>query len=121
MSEAPNGDIVSSHPKATLLTTFTAVLVSIAQQIKDDDYRKIAVPLAPFLALLLIVIFKTIYERDKCKNLIKIHESWILLLEAELQKTETSPARKKEITKEIIGYKAEIKKLQKYSVKIQYL
>ena len=39
MSNTPPGDIVSNHPKATLLTTFTAILVAIVQQIKDEDYK----------------------------------------------------------------------------------
>ena len=75
MSSTPPGDIVSSHPKATLLTTFTAILVAIVQQIKDEDYKKIAVPLAAFVVLVLSTITKTFYKRYKFNSLIMVHKS----------------------------------------------
>jgi hypothetical protein len=120
MSNSPNGDIVSNHHKATLLTTFTAVLVAIVQQIKDEDYRKIAIPAAPFVVLLLSIISKTIYKRYKCNSLIKVHKSWIVKLENELSNPGTMQARKKEISKEISGYQTEIKKLQKDAIDIEF-
>jgi len=120
MSTSPNGDIVSNHHKATLLTTFTAVLVAIVQQIKDEDYRKIAAPAAPFVVLLLSIVFKTLYKRYKCNSLIKIHKQWIVELEAELNNSTTSQVRKKEALKEIEGYQSEIKKLQKEVIDIEF-
>ena len=60
MTNPPHGDIVSKHPKATLLTAFTSFLVAIAQQIKDEDYRKIAVPLAPFVVLLFSIYIQNL-------------------------------------------------------------
>jgi len=38
MSDTPSGDIVSKNPKTTLLTTFTAILETAIQGVKDDDY-----------------------------------------------------------------------------------
>lgn len=120
MSTSPNGDIVSNHHKATLLTTFTAVLVAIVQQIKDEDYRKIAVPAAPFVVLLLSILFKTLYKRYKCNSLIRIHKQWIIELETESNNAVTTQPRKKEILKEIEGYQSEIKKLQKDAIDIEF-
>jgi hypothetical protein len=120
MSNTPPGDIVSSHPKATLLTTFTAILVAIVQQIKDEDYKKIAVPLAPFVVLVFSIISKTFYKRYKCNGLIKVHKSWIITLENELKVPTTAPARKKEILKEIVEYQNEIKKPQKEAIEIEF-
>jgi len=48
MSDTPSGDIVSKNPKTTLLITFTAILETAIQHIKNEDYRQIAVPIAPF-------------------------------------------------------------------------
>ena len=120
MSNTPPGDIVSRHSKATLLTTFTVVLEAIAQQIKDEDYKRIAIPLAPFVALVLIMVFKTIYKRYKCNSLIKVHKSWIVMLENEFKNPATTQLRKKEISKEITGYEAEIKKLQKEAIELEF-
>jgi hypothetical protein len=120
MSETPNGDIVTSHPKATLLTFFTSLLEALSQFIKDNDERKIAITFAPFIALGLMIIFKNYFRRDKCKNLIKIHQSWITSLKEEYHTYGTSPGRKKEIDIEIKGYEAEIKKLQKDSLDIHF-
>jgi len=120
MSDTPPGDIVSNHPKATLLTTFTAILVAIVQQIKNEDYKKIAVPLAPFVVLLFSIISKTLYKRYKCNGLIKVHKSWIMVLENELKNPTTTQVRKKEILKEITEYQHEIKKLQKEAIEIEF-
>ena len=120
MNNTPPGDIVSKHSKATLLTTFTAVLEAIAQQIKDEDYKKIAIPLAPFIALILIMVFKTIYKRYKCNSLIKVHKTWIMTLENEFNNPATTLSRKKEISKEITGYRAEIKKLQRDAIDLEF-
>jgi hypothetical protein len=120
MSNTSPGDIVSRNSKATLLTTFTAVLEAIAQQIRDDDYKKIAIPLAPFVALILIMVFKTIYKRYKCNSLIKVHKTWIVTLENESKNPTTTQSRKKEISKEITSYEAEIKKLQKEAIELEF-
>jgi hypothetical protein len=120
MNNPPPGDIVSKHPKATLLTTFTSFLVAIAQQIKDEDYKKIAVPLAPFIVLLFSILFKTFYKRYKCNSLIKVHKTWIVILESELKNPGTTQIRKKEISKEIIEYHSEIKKLQQDVIEIEF-
>ena len=120
MSKAPPGDIVTTHHKATLLTTFTSLLVAIAEQIKDEDYKKIAVPLAPFVVLLFSIISKTLYKRYKCNALIKVHKLWIMTLKDELKNPTTTQARKKEISKEITEYQNEIKKLKKEAIEIEF-
>jgi hypothetical protein len=120
MSSTPPGEVVSKHPKATLLTALTSFLIAITQQIKDEDYRKIAVPLVPFAVLLLSIISKTFYKRYKCNNLIKLHKSWISTLENELKSPALTPAREKEILKEITGYQSEIKKLQRDALEIDF-
>ncbi len=120
MSDTPSGDIVSKNPKTTLLTTFTAILETAIQHIKNDDYRQIAVPIAPFAALILIIVLKTLYKNYKSKRTIKMHNGWITSLESELHNTNTLTGRKKEILKEIAGYQAEIKKIEKDSIGIDF-
>jgi len=120
MSDTPSGDIVSKNPKTTLLITFTAILETAIQHIKNEDYRQIAVPIAPFVALIVIIILKTLYKNYKSKRTIKLHNGWIAGLEAELKNTNTTAGRKKEILKEIVGYQAEIKKIEKDSIGIDF-
>lgn len=120
MSDTPSGDIVSKNPKTTLLTTFTAILETAIQHIKNDDYRQIAVPIAPFAALIFIIILKTLYKNYKSKRTIKMHYGWIASLESELQNANTTTGRKKEILKEITGYQVEIKKIEKDSIGIDF-
>jgi hypothetical protein len=121
MTNVDTGDIVTTHPRPTLLTTFTALLVSATQlMIKDDDYRKVAAMAAPFIALILMHGLKAVFKKDKCRGLIKIHKGWISTLEKERADPKTSGARKKEIAKEITAYNAEIKKLQMDSIDIKF-
>jgi len=120
MSNTPIGDTVSNRSKATLLTTFTSVSIALVQQIKNESYKTIAVPLVPFIVLLLSVLLKTLYKRWKCKRFIKIHQSWIEVLNMEMADPETTTLRKKGIQAEIKGYLAEIKRLQIEFIEIDF-
>lgn len=113
MSELSNRDIILKNPKTTLLTTFTAILETGVQHIKDGDYRQIAVPLAPFIALIITIIFKTAYKRYKCNQISRMLNNWIKDLESEINNTHTSNARKKQVAKEISQYKNELKSVEK--------
>jgi len=82
--------------------------------------RQFAVPIAPFAALVLIIILKTIYKNYKSNRTIKMHKGWIAGLKIELQNPNSTPGRKKEILREIAGYQAEIKKLEKDTIGIDF-
>ncbi|MVN22190.1 hypothetical protein [Mucilaginibacter arboris] len=77
-------------------------------------------PVAPFAALVVIIILKTLYKNYKSKRTIKMHNGWIASLEAEIKNANTTTSRKKEILKEIAGYQAEIKKIEKDSIGIDF-
>jgi hypothetical protein len=120
MNQTPSGDIVSNRSKATLLTTFTSVSIALVQQIKNDSIKTVAVPLAPFLVLLISIFLKTAYKIWKCKKFIKINRGWIIDLKDELSVSNTTSARKAEIKIEIKEYEKEIKRLQKESIEIDF-
>jgi len=49
-----------------------------------------------------------------------MHKGWIAGLKIELQNPNSTPGRKKEILREIAGYQAEIKKLEKDTIGIDF-
>ncbi|RYE34593.1 MAG: hypothetical protein EOP42_07235 [Sphingobacteriaceae bacterium] len=119
MKDTPPGDVVSKNPKATLITTITAILEASIQHIKNAELKEIAIPLAPFIAFIITTFFKTLYKKYKCWSTIKMQNGWISDLETELNSGITA-GRKKEILQEILLYKSEIKKVEKDSIGIDF-
>lgn len=119
MNNSPSGDVVSKNPKATLITTLTAILEASIQHIKNAELREIAIPLAPFIAFIITTFSKTLYKKYKCWATIKMHQGWIKGLELELHQSPTT-GRRKEIAQEIVLYKSEIKKVEKDSIGIDF-
>jgi hypothetical protein len=105
--------IVKRHPQTTVLASLTAIFETIAIHIKDADYRQIAAPIAPFLALLITLTLKHYLKNYKCRKSIAMLNNWIKSLEEELNNQNTAAGRKKEIAKELARYRLEVKEFEK--------
>jgi len=109
-----------SKAKNTLLPTLTALLELGVQGIPDSYYKSIGVIIAPFIAVVLNIGIKHLYKRYNCSAIIKLHSKWNRRLKDEYALQTTTEQRKTEILKEISDNEAEIKKLEKSSINIDF-
>lgn len=113
-------DAMARYPRATILTGFSTAIVTLANFIPNDTIRTLIIGTGPATSLLLTVIAKHGYKWYKLTNTIKVIRGWIEDLEIECNDRNTSRDRKKEIKKEIIVLRQEIRQMQRDKISVEF-
>jgi hypothetical protein len=120
MSETvTGGHTTSGSTKTTLLVSLCSISAILANQLKDEAYRQIAVAASPTVGLAVHRIIQQIGREINHFRICRVIKGWIKDLEAEKRHPGVSQARIREIDKEIKGHKQLLQKKQLDNIEIQ--
>ncbi len=101
MGDAKPGESGSGVRSSTLEISLSSAIIAIAGQIPDGLWRQIVSILAPPLGYGIAFLIRLGFEQYKHRRLVKGINMLIADLQREINQPSTSPARKRELQKEV--------------------